>query len=277
MHIQGGLHRQGKNQRVVHIAEVLGTVGSSGLMSLKAFRARIRQSIADENLQIALDGNAQRRTGWPLEALPSVPDYQERRAPRPCHQSGCDRPPGRISCTSSSPRSPRTASRFIAPQDAEEAIRIFLEIARDHNAHLVAKSKSMVSEEIDFNHALEAAGMRVVETDLGEYIVQLRGERPSHIITPAVHLRRGQVGQLFHEKLGIPYTEDIPTLTDTARRVLREVFLTADIGVSGVNFGVAETGTLLPRHQRGQRAHVHHPAAGPRGADGHRAPRPHPR
>ena len=68
----------------------------------------------------------------------------------------------------------------------------------------------MVSEEIGLNHALEAAGHRVVETDLGEYIVQLRGERPSHILTPAVHLRRHQVGQLFHEKLGIPYTEDIP-------------------------------------------------------------------
>ncbi len=102
----------------------------------------------------------------------------------------------------------------------------------------------MVSEEIDFNHALEAAGIQVVETDLGEYIVQLRGERPSHILTPAVHLRRGQVGQLFHDKLGTPYTEDIPEMVATARRVLREVFLTADIGVSGVNFGVAETGTL---------------------------------
>jgi len=102
----------------------------------------------------------------------------------------------------------------------------------------------MVTEEINLNHALEAEGIRVVETDLGEYIVQLRNERPTHIITPAVHLRRGDVGQLFHEKLGIPYTEDIPTLTDTARKVLREVFLTADVGISGLNFGVAETGTL---------------------------------
>ncbi|MBI1854677.1 MAG: lactate utilization protein, partial [Chloroflexi bacterium] len=74
--------------------------------------------------------------------------------------------------------------------------------------------------------------------------MQLRGEKPAHIITPAVHLRRADVGRLFHEKLGIPYTEDIPTLTDTARKVLREVFLAADIGISGVNFGVAETGTL---------------------------------
>ncbi|MFN8413914.1 MAG: LUD domain-containing protein [Anaerolineales bacterium] len=83
-----------------------------------------------------------------------------------------------------------------------------------------------------------------METDLGEYIVQLRHERPSHIITPAAHLKKEQVAQLFHEKLGIPYTEDIPTLTATARKILREVFLTADIGISGVNFGVAETGGI---------------------------------
>jgi L-lactate dehydrogenase complex protein LldF len=128
--------------------------------------------------------------------------------------------------------------------NSDEALDLFLEIAKNHNARLVAKSKSMVSEEIDFNHALEAAGIQSVETDLGEYIVQLRGERPSHIITPAIHLRRSQVGQLFHEKLGTPYTEDIPEMVATAQRVLREVFLTADIGVSGVNFGVIGTGTL---------------------------------
>ncbi len=127
---------------------------------------------------------------------------------------------------------------------AQAAIQIFLEIAQEQDAHLVAKSKSMLSEEINFNHALETKGIQVIETDLGEYIVQLRGERPSHILTPAVHLRRGQVGQLFHEKLGTPYTESISEMVAIARRVLREVFLTAEIGVSGVNFGVVETGTL---------------------------------
>jgi L-lactate dehydrogenase complex protein LldF len=94
------------------------------------------------------------------------------------------------------------------------------------------------------NHALEAAGIKVVETDLGEYIIQLRGERPAHIITPAVHLRRSDVSQTFTEKIGLPPTEDIQLMTAAARRVLRETFLTAHIGLSGVNFGVAETGTL---------------------------------
>ena len=134
-------------------------------------------------------------------------------------------------------------------KDAHEAINIVLEISKSITNHqlpstLIAKSKSMVSEEIELNRALETHGINVVETDLGEYIIQLRKEKPSHIITPAAHLKREQVAQLFHEKLGIPYTEDIPTLTATARKVLREVFLTADIGVSGVNFGVAETGGM---------------------------------
>ena len=212
-------------------------------MTLKAFRSRIRQSIADGNLQIALDNNAQRRKDGRLAAFASVPDYQERRIR--AHEIKADV----VANLDEYLRQfiTRVADNGIQVHravDSAEALNIFLEIARTHNARLVAKAKSMVSEEINFNHALEAAGIRAVETDLGEYIVQLRGERPSHIITPAVHLRRGQVGQLFHEKLGIPYTEDIPILTNTARRVLREVFLTADIGVSGVNFGVVETGTL---------------------------------
>ena len=217
-------------------------------MSLSTFRTRIRQAIADQNLQLALDNNAQRRKDGRLEAYASLPDYPERRLR--AHSIKAD----------VVAHLDEYLSQFITwvtangiqvhrAANASEAIRIFLGIARSVRAKhasplLVAKSKSMVSEEINFNHALEAAGIRVVETDLGEYIVQLRGERPSHIITPAVHLRRSDVGKLFEEKLGIPYTEHIPTLTNTARKVLREVFLTADIGVSGVNFGVVETGTL---------------------------------
>ena len=142
------------------------------------------------------------------------------------------------------PVPPKTDCWFIAQKDADQAIRLVLEIAREHDARLIAKSKTMVSEEIGLNHALEKHGLQIIETDLGEYIVQLRGEAPSHIITPAVHLRRQDVGRLFQEKLGLPYTEDISIMTDAARQRLRQVFLNADIGISGVNFGVAETGTL---------------------------------
>ena len=125
-----------------------------------------------------------------------------------------------------------------------QALEMIDQVIRENEAHLVAKSKSMVSEEIRLNEHLESRGTRVVETDLGEYIIQLRGEHPAHIITPAVHLRRQDVGATFHEKLGIPYTDDIPALVAAARLRLRDVFLEADIGLSGVNFGVVQDGTL---------------------------------
>src|SRR5437016_1070852 len=130
-------------------------------------------------------------------------------------------------------------------RDAVEANRIVCRLARDRKARLVVKSKSMATEEIHLNAALEAEGIEALETDLGEYIIQLAGETPSHIIAPAIHKTKDQIAQLFVAKLGIAPTDDIATLTITARRVLREKFAAADIGITGVNFGVAETGTIL--------------------------------
>src|SRR2546421_8921313 len=130
-------------------------------------------------------------------------------------------------------------------RDAAEANDIVKRLARERGARLVVKSKSMTTEEIHLNAALEAEGIEALETDLGEYIIQLAGETPSHIIAPAIHKTRHQIADLFVEKLGIAPTDDIPTLTIAARRVLREKFGAADLGISGVNFGVAETGTIL--------------------------------
>jgi L-lactate dehydrogenase complex protein LldF len=209
------------------------------------FRARIRQSLANETLQAALDANAERRINGRMTAFASLPDWRERRQQAHALRAEVIE---HLDAWLEQFIHNATQNGMIVHRAAtgEQAIRIVTEIAAQSQRRpaLIAKSKSMVSEEINLNHALEAQGMRVVETDLGEYIVQLRNERPSHIITPAVHLRRQEVGQLFHEKLGVPYTEDIPTMTQTARRVLREVFLTADVGISGVNFGVAETGGI---------------------------------
>ena len=129
-------------------------------------------------------------------------------------------------------------------KDAEEAQRLVLQIARENSVQLIAKSKSMATEEIELNHFLEKEGLQVVETDLGEYIIQLAKEKPSHIITPAIHKTKEQVSTLFHEKLGSPETPKISEMTQTAKRVLRSVFLTADMGVTGANFAVAETGTI---------------------------------
>jgi L-lactate dehydrogenase complex protein LldF len=128
---------------------------------------------------------------------------------------------------------------------AEEARQIVLQIAAEHNVRTVVKSKSMATEEIALNHALEAAGIQTVETDLGEYIIQLAGTGPSHIIVPAVHLKKEEIAALFSEKLGLVAPSEPAALTRIARETLREKFLSADMGVSGGNFLVAETGTLV--------------------------------
>jgi L-lactate dehydrogenase complex protein LldF len=222
-------------------------------MTPPEFRERIRKSISNEALQMALDANSERRVQGRLRAFESLPGWRQKRqhahAIRAEVIEQLDEYLGQFIA-----RNEENGVIVHCAKDAEEAIQIVLKIAKglpqkDSSQPvvrkiLVAKSKSMVSEEININHALELEGIRVVETDLGEYIVQLRNEKPAHIISPAVHLRRNDVAQLFHEKLGIAYTEDIPTLTRTARKILREVFLTADIGISGVNFGIAENGAI---------------------------------
>jgi L-lactate dehydrogenase complex protein LldF len=128
----------------------------------------------------------------------------------------------------------------------QEANHYVVELARTRGVKSVVKSKSMVSEELEINHELEAAGVRVVETDLGEYIIQLAEEKPSHIIAPVIHKSRQQVADLFREKLNATDADlaDVPSMTALARRLLRADFLRADMGISGVNFGVAETGSI---------------------------------
>ena len=130
-------------------------------------------------------------------------------------------------------------------ETAQEACDIIARIARDNGVRKAAKSKSMVSEEVNLNEALEAAGVQVVETDLGEYILQLAHEPPSHIVAPAVHKSKEQVAELFVQAHGKPRLTEIPAMTREAREALREHFLTADMGISGSNFVIAETGTTL--------------------------------
>jgi len=129
--------------------------------------------------------------------------------------------------------------------DAATAREIIRKILADRGARRIVKGKSMVSEEVDLNSHLEAAGMEVVETDLGEYIIQMEGETPSHIIVPAIHKNRRQVGRLFADRLGAPYSDDPQVLTKIARKALREKFLSADAGISGANFAAADTGSLV--------------------------------
>jgi L-lactate dehydrogenase complex protein LldF len=130
-------------------------------------------------------------------------------------------------------------------RDGVEACQIVVGLAQEKEINRVVKSKSMVSEEIRLNSALEKAGIEPVETDLGEWIVQLAAEAPSHIIAPAVHKTREQVAELFVEKLGISVEADIRALTAAARDALRSEFLSAEMGITGGNLLVAESGSLV--------------------------------
>jgi L-lactate dehydrogenase complex protein LldF len=129
-------------------------------------------------------------------------------------------------------------------RDADEACRVIMDLVRQYDVHTIVKGKSMMTEEIGLNKVLAEKGIAVWETDLGEFIVQLAGETPSHIIAPAIHMNREEVAHLFEEKLGVEYTDDPEKLTMTARRVLREKFMGAEMGITGGNMAVAETGTL---------------------------------
>jgi L-lactate dehydrogenase complex protein LldF len=126
----------------------------------------------------------------------------------------------------------------------EQAREIILQIVRDKEARSIIKSKAMTAEEIHLNDALENAGLNVVENDLGEFIVQLRHEAPYHIVFPSMHLTRCEISDLFQRELGSAPTNDPEELTMIARRVLRKKYLTADIGITGANFAIAETGMI---------------------------------
>ena len=130
--------------------------------------------------------------------------------------------------------------------NAAEHNEIVHSILARHGVKRVAKSKSMLTEECHLNPFLERHGIEVVDTDLGEWIVQLRGESPSHIVLPAIHIKKEEVGELFHERLGTEKGATDPKyLAEAARQKLREVFLSADAGITGVNFAIAETGGFV--------------------------------
>ena len=129
--------------------------------------------------------------------------------------------------------------------DGADAKQIILDITKAANAKLIVKSKSMVTEEIELNQALEAAGLKVIESDLGEYILQLEGEHPSHIIGPAIHKPKSEVDELFYKLYDVPLGSSADVLAGKAREIIRQDFLNADVGISGVNFAVAESGSIV--------------------------------
>ena len=138
----------------------------------------------------------------------------------------------------------KQGGKVIWARDGKEALAEIEKIFKAKEATSVVKSKTMTSEEIHLNEFLENKNVEVIETDLGEYIVQLAGQKPYHIVTPAMHMSRQDVSDLFVEKLKVPYTEDPQELTLIARELLRQKYLTADIGITGANFILADIGGI---------------------------------
>ncbi len=206
------------------------------------YRSRVIQALADHGLRAALDRATEHLRDRRADALASVDVGRLRDEARAIRGYAIEHLPDLLE---------ELEGNLIAngcqvhwARDAAEALGTVLEIAREHQVHDVVKSKSMVTEEIGLNEALERSGMEVVETDLGEYIVQLANEPPSHIITPVIHKRVEDIAEIFREKLDTPPTSDPAELCAAARRELRGEFLIADMGISGGNFAIAETGTI---------------------------------
>lgn len=145
----------------------------------------------------------------------------------------------------------RRGGKVIWANDAEEANREILNIIQKAGAKTVVKSKSMVTEELKLNEFLEEHHVESLETDLGEYIVQLLGQRPYHIVTPAMHLSKEDIAKLFNEKFGTPLDATPEQLTAKARELLREKYLQADVGITGANFLIADTGSIAVSENEG--------------------------
>jgi len=213
------------------------------------FDARVCQALRDEQLQKALGSASERFLVGREQAWAELEDVEALRiqaqAIRRHTIAHLDRYLPQLADSVT-----RNGGTVHWAHDGRDAARIITTLARErgvqHVVNRIVKSKSMTSEEIHLNRALEDAGITVDETDLGEWIIQLAGETPSHIIAPVIHKTKEQVAELFRAETGqadIP--DDIPALTEVAHQSLRRRFLAADMGISGGNFAVAETGTVV--------------------------------
>lgn len=136
-------------------------------------------------------------------------------------------------------------------KDEQEANDYLIKILKENNAKLLVKSKSMTTEEIDLNHTAESVGCESVETDLGEFIVQVAGEKPYHIVTPAMHKSKGDIAKLFNEKFNTPINSTPEEMTEYVRELLRKKYISADIGVTGANFLIADIGGISVTENEG--------------------------
>lgn len=207
------------------------------------FKIRLKEALANGQMREALDrafvSFRQRRAG----AFAPGEFEEVQRALGQRRAAGIDRLPELIEKFRAAAEA--AGARVYLAANAEEARATIGRICREKGARLVVKSKSMATEEVELNPYLEGLGIQVVETDLGEWIVQLAGEHPSHLIAPAVHWTRERVAGLFAEKFGEEVPPDPTELVKVARRRLRQAFIDADVGITGANIAIAESGTIV--------------------------------
>ncbi len=210
------------------------------------FDQKVHKTLADSRLQLAIytaTGRLkQNRTA--SVAAEVLPDYQELRSQaNAIKKHTIDNLDHYLEVFEASVV--RHGGKVVYCKDGTEVADFVLSLAREHGAHLIVKSKSMTTEEVDLNERLEHHGLEAVETDLGEYILQLAHERPYHIVAPALHKTRYEVAEIFERRLNVPNETVIEKQTAIARGVLRQKFLAADIGISGANFLVADSGAVV--------------------------------
>jgi len=210
------------------------------------FDQKIHQALADPRLQLAIYTATGRLKQHRISSIaPDIlPDYQELRT-----QANAVKKHAIENLDHYLQEFERNVEahggKVIYAKDGEEVADFVLSLAKERGAHLIVKSKSMTTEEVDLNERLEHHGLESVETDLGEYILQLAHERPYHIVAPALHYTRYDVANIFEKRLQVPNETVIEKQTAIARSVLREKFLAADIGISGANFLIADSGAVV--------------------------------
>jgi len=206
------------------------------------YATRVKQALADSNLRTALDRATSRLRTHRAQAIAAIDYAALREDVRAVREYAVSNMPDLLEQLERNLVT--NGCQVHWARDAAEACEIVAEIARERGVRNAVKSKSMVTEEIGLNQALERSGVAVVETDLGEYIIQLAHEPPSHITAPVIHKRVEDISELFEREFGIAPTTDPAVLCAVARRQLRSKFLAADMGISGCNFAIAETGTI---------------------------------
>jgi L-lactate dehydrogenase complex protein LldF len=210
----------------------------------ETFRDRARAALADDRLRRAVleatvEREEKRRAAWA-----ELPDVEALRGlARRIRDHSLDRLDEHLASLIDSFQ--RLGVQVHFASTAEEANASVIEIARQYNCQRAVKSKSMLSEELDLNAALTGAAIEVTETDLGEFLLQLDDDRPSHLTCPAVHKDVASCADTFRRKLGAPYAEDPEALVRIARRTMRDVFRRADLAITGANFAIAESGTIV--------------------------------